>query len=539
MNRNYTKSNTLQARFLAYVFATVLMLMSMFGAFSIKADAATSNIVLGSSEVAVGGTVDVIVNSSAGGTFTVKFTAAALEYVKCDVSGASCTDNVITFTGRSGKITFKGKAEGKANIIVSSSAADGTSAQITVTAGSGAVTSTPAATTTTTTTQPEQTAQTTASESDKDKANENQSMVAETGADVSDAYKSGTVDANGLIMVGDQEYVINQNFTEGQIFRNFYEYTVEIAGKSYRAINNNSRTMLYLTPKNGGDSKFYFYDENSGALNLPMYLGNSDYYVFISTRGFAKDELPSSRFLSTKKMAEFGEYLVYTFSGSEFLYVYGYDAMGNEGWYTYDTRTGRIGRADLIPMSLLERQIDAMTSTYDPADVFRIKLEHFRKLCVGLIIAIILLVVLIINLILRNGGLAAFTRKDDDDDDVIFGDDEDEYDDDDYEDEEDESDEDEFDEDDSDEDDSDDEDDDEDVDDESEADSKDEDLLIPDISSFVSKKTSQTETDLEEAIIREALKDTTSAAKNSAAKVDPVATGAPGSKTSVIDLNNL
>lgn len=612
------------AKGISFACAILIMAMTVFAGASLNASAATTSIVLDNgSSVAVGNTINVTVNSSAGGTVSVKFSSDKLEYVKCSVSGASCNSNVVSFSGRSGKITFKAISAGKANIIVSCTAADGTSAQLTVTDGSGS-TGTSTSTNTDTSGNTGVTSSTTSSD-EKDKANENQSQVADAATEVDDSYKSGTVDASGKIMINNTEYEVNEKFTEAQIFRNFYEAKATVGGKEVKAINNNARTMLYLKPKNGGESKFYFYDEAAGTVELPKYLGNADYYVLLSTREFTKEELPSSRFMSTNKKAEFGDYTVYTFSGSEFFYVYGYDALGNEGWYTYDTKTARMGRADTIPMALLERQIDALTSTYDPAEVYKVKVARLQRFVVFLAILGIILLVILVNIIVRKGGFRGafakeeggesnyrfkapklFSRDDEDDDDEEEDDEEDE-----------------------------DEepvkakkskkdkkekrsifrrgeddfdifadmDDDEDDEEEPEPEKPsaatiakpeyiktetvkpeknvieeikaevkkphndvEEDLLIPDIASFMmapevkeekksepkvevkpeikpeAKKETKAEPefDFSEAIISAAMKEVESTpVSKTTVKVDPVATGAPGSKTSVIDLNNL
>ena len=665
MNMGHFFNKKYKALSMIIVFA--MMFTGCFAAFSSTADAASTSIVFesGSDSTTVGKSIDITVNSSASGTITVKFSSDKLEYTKCDVSGASCSGNKITFSGRSGRITFKAIAAGKANLIVSCSAADGCSAQLTIAEGSGTATETNKTETNKTETNTTQTNKTetnktenttpaagattvTGAESDKDKANENQSQISITNeADAS--FASGTVDANGVITINSQEFVIDENFTDSQIFRNFYAASINVGGKEYKSINNNARTMLYLRPKNGGEAKFYFYNPDAGTVELPKYLGNADYYVLLSTKEFAKDELPSSRFMSTNKIAEFGSYTVYTFSGSEFYYIYGYDALGNEGWYTYDTKTARIGRVDVIPMVLLERQIDAMSATYDPADVYKVKLERFRRITVALIIVLIILIVVIVNLFVRKNSVVRVPRRrysstdgdvfdgaDDDEDEEFDSDDDDDNDDDSDDDDDDDDDDDEDDkprrrfgffrrrekEDDfdifaglGDSDDDDDDDEDEDEDDEpikikpirevvktpeksieipvvkapekeieipvvkapekeieipvvkapekkveipvvkapvmepvkepvketkTEPEFSDDDLLIPDISSFMAKNSdvtvSQMETDLEKAIILEAMKDE---AEVKAPKKDPVASGTPGSKTSIIDLNDL
>lgn len=125
--------------------AVLLLAVMMFANVETVCAQGSTTIYLSTNDaIGVGDSVSVTIKGTESSSVTVKYTDAVLSFVSCTNDSYKTDGNSIIYTGKEATIKFSGKADGKANVIVSSDALTGSSAQITVSGGGTAATEEPA-----------------------------------------------------------------------------------------------------------------------------------------------------------------------------------------------------------------------------------------------------------------------------------------------------------------------------------------------------------------------------------------------------------
>lgn len=279
----------------------------------------------------VGDNFIVTIKATESAQIKISYNSQIIEIAGADVTGTS-TSNSLTFTGQEAKITFKAKTEGTSGVIVESPSLTGASFNVPISGGSGNQTETPPA-------NPEPTPE---PEPEPEPEPTEQTTPNPAPTDGSDFV----VDGEG--------FVLSERYRDNEIPAGFTETRLEINGKRVRELTNGVIVLVYLKPTNNieGSGEFYVYSSEEGTVSKMVMLGTADDYVILDT--------PTTFFTETLKEAELntGEKVVSAYhienSESEFYYVYGSNAQGTFGWYAYDSLTGRVSRADIMSLALID-----------------------------------------------------------------------------------------------------------------------------------------------------------------------------------------
>lgn len=359
--------------------------------------AGTVQLAFSNSNPSVGDTVTVTITDSVAEDITVAYTASVITLSE---SSANYTggDGKISFNNKSMTLKMKASAAGKANVIVSVGGVAQQSAVLNVLEAAAA--------------QPEEAAQ----DATPDTTDE---APAETAAPAASGSVVGTASDKGF-NIGGVEYVVSERYTDAEIPAGFTRTPVNIGGASFREISNGTITLVYLKPADNiqGSGVFYLYDPNANTVASFAYLGSGSQLVILS----APDSLPSS--LLTETTITVGERTVQAYQyGTEangFYYVYGTGADGSLGWFSYDSTSDSIQKAntDLFAanapvVSDEEEPVAEDTDTEEEKtdssmtgrffDKLRIKSDNYRMIiCVLVVVCLILLILLINTLVSRH-----------------------------------------------------------------------------------------------------------------------------------------
>ena len=117
----------------------VLLVALAFGnVMTVQAEGTTTLYLSTNDPIGVGDTVSVRIKGTDSSTVTVKYTASVLTFVSCTNDSYKTDSNSVIFTGSEATIKFSGATEGTANVIVTSDALVGSSAQVVVSGGGSA-----------------------------------------------------------------------------------------------------------------------------------------------------------------------------------------------------------------------------------------------------------------------------------------------------------------------------------------------------------------------------------------------------------------
>jgi len=376
---------------------SLMALALMFFAFNIVAFAqGTTTITLSKNSASVGDSITVTVEGTESGTITVKYTASMLTLTDCSVSGYSSEGNSVSFSGKTGDITFSAAAEGTASIIVSSSANSGSSTTLTI-GGSASSTSTE----TTDTSQASETADTV------EETTETAESTETTEVTTTSSEAVGTLNSDGGFDIGGVSYVVSERYSDSEVPSGFSKTTITIGSSTYSEPTNGSITLLYLKPADNtsGSGVFYLYDEAAGTVSQFLMLGDSDNYVIISAASGA----PSSDFTEASIEVTGGSTTAYTVDGSQFFYVYGTNGAGTSGWFVYDSINGTVSKMDESLLTLTSSTSETTTDSTETTGttdttLYVSKLNLYRKVIMGLIVLCVILLFVIINRAIKGRG---------------------------------------------------------------------------------------------------------------------------------------
>ena len=360
----------------------------------------TTMIAVSKESPSVGDSVTVSITASESGTVTVKYTSSMLTFSSCNVSGYSSSGNTVSFSGKSGNVTFTAASAGKASIIVSSSSCSGSSTTLQVGGGAAETTveETPAE-------------ETTVVEETEEPVEEAPAETTEVAPVALSGDAVGTLNSEGGFDINGVAYVVSERYADSDMPSGFTKKTIQIGSSTYSEPTNGAVTLLYLKQADniGGAGTFYAYNAEAGTVSQFLMLSTSSDSIFLSEA----DATPSSAFQATTLEVTGGTATAYTISGGEFYYVYGTNKSGTTGWFVYDSTNDTVSRLD---ESLLSASASAATDSAsegsqakDSVDVYIKKLDTYRKVIMGLIVLCVILVFLIINSMVKS--------KDKDDDD--------------------------------------------------------------------------------------------------------------------------
>ena len=113
----------------------LLVALAFSNVMTVQAEGTTTLYLSTNDSIGVGDTISVRIKGTDSSTVTVKYTADVLSFVSCTNENYKTDSNSVIFTGQEATIKFSGASEGKANVIVTSDALVGSSAQVVVSGG--------------------------------------------------------------------------------------------------------------------------------------------------------------------------------------------------------------------------------------------------------------------------------------------------------------------------------------------------------------------------------------------------------------------
>lgn len=121
-------------RFSKLAMTMLLLAVMMFvNTCTVLAEGTTTIYLSTNDSIGVGDTISITIKGSDSASMKVLYTDSVLNFVSCTNDSYKTDGNAILYTGKEATIKFSGVAEGKANVIVSSDALTGSSAQVVVT----------------------------------------------------------------------------------------------------------------------------------------------------------------------------------------------------------------------------------------------------------------------------------------------------------------------------------------------------------------------------------------------------------------------
>ena len=387
---------------------------------TVYADGSTS-IMLSGNSTEVGKKVTVTVSGSDSSKLSLRYNNNVLKFQSCSASGYTTDGNVISFNGKSAKITFEAVDAGSGDLVVSSDVLSGSSASVKVAATAQPVS------------EPEAKPEEDKEEEDTEKSEDKSEEQAKEDTDKSKKKTSNASDGEGDYIIDGTAYVLSERFTDREIPDGYSRIQLKIHGGTYRELTNGTLTLVYLKPADHieGSGVFYLYDEESDSVSDFTILGSGKYYVVVEE----PEEAASDLFTEAKLTVKDTSYPAYQAGEgeSDFYYVYGTDALGDTGWFSYDAVDETIQRAN---MELLQR-----VSAPEPEEEETVKSEKKEKKNKGVtselmelvdsltssrtMLAAVIFVVVVLLIILLD--ILLFRRR------SSYDDDEDDYFDDDYE----------------------------------------------------------------------------------------------------------
>lgn len=283
----------------------------------------------------VGDKFTVTITATESGDMKLSYNDSVITMVGSTVDGQTGKGS-FSFNGRGGTFTFSAVAPGKSGIIIGSSSLEGSSMNIEV-AGATAANNTGEAAGTVDVVETEDTG----------------AAVPEIQVDVITGDVNNTVPEGSDFGINGVGYVVSERYSDAEIPAGFSEVTLNINGKTVRELSNGVFTLVYLKPTDNtqGSGEFYLYDKDTGEI--------SDFILFGNPRTYIIQRPGETLFTPSLVPAEVtigdNTYSVYTVdgSGSEFYYVYGTVGDGNNAWFSYDSLTGDLSRADTASLALI------------------------------------------------------------------------------------------------------------------------------------------------------------------------------------------
>jgi|GEM_PF-2743049 len=370
------------------LFLGLILSLSLFLSVNLTSFAeGTTTIYLSGSSVDVGDSVSVTVTGSESGSITVKYTSAILSLQSVSGADYSAEGNTVTFTGTTATLTFSTAAEGTANVIVSSDSLSGSSAAISV--GS-------TASETTETTETTETAE-------EEEAAETEEAEVEETEEVEAEEESTTEEIDYDFMVDGTAYVVSERYSSSEIPAGFEKTSLTIHDSTYNELTNGVLTLVYLKPASdtSGSGTFYIYDADSDSVTAMELVGNMESYVILMT----PDSYPTELLVSADLVIDEESYSAYVLDGTEssFYYIYGMNENQLTDWFTYDSETGEISRADTSALELVGVSDVESEEEAEEESVFS-QLTKYRIIAVVIFVAAILLIILLNTVIFRKKG---------------------------------------------------------------------------------------------------------------------------------------
>ncbi|MBR1629166.1 MAG: hypothetical protein IJ679_07870 [Lachnospiraceae bacterium] len=307
----------------------------------------TTSIGLSQNSTEVGGRVTVTVSGTDSSTLSLRYNNEVFKFVSCSAAGATNDSNVVTFSGQSGQITLEAIGSGSGDLIVSSDTLSGSSVSVPVSGSAAPAESEeeePESTEEEPQEEPEEEPEETSSEEETPEAPEETEEEPEEPK--TPVKKSNASDGDGDYVIGGQEYVLSERFSESEIPDGYEKKTLHIHGGEYDELSNGVLTLVYLKPVDNieGSGEFYIYDEDMDSVSKYAARGSSEYYMMVEK----PSELPSDLLEKTKITVGGETFKVYQIGEemTDFYFVYGTDLNGNTGWYSYDAAKETIQRAN-------------------------------------------------------------------------------------------------------------------------------------------------------------------------------------------------
>lgn len=412
----------------ALVLSMAVMLLAVYAVLPINADAAAAGAVttigVSKMDIKVGDSLSVTVTCTAEASITLRFSASRL---KLDDPGTGTADgNTVTFKATRNTIRFTATAAGKADLIVASADAGvaGSSASVTITDAAGQGTSAPASSA-----AQETPASSAAPEAPaSSQAPASSAASTESPASTSVDLPKGQVSSNGRI------YAVSERYTDNAIPAGFSKTNLSIAKGTYEELSNGQVTLVFLKLINDGtmenEGHFFAYDEAAGTF-APLIPYLNSFVIPLSESQIPEGEgLSSSLFSKAELMynnagalAIPDTYVLKDDPGA-FHYIYGKTIDGQTTWYSYDTSTGSIQRADTALLKDYETKAksggtgvepssqtsseNASSQTPAPSTEKSQGLSFQKVLLIIIIFIVIFIILVIISMIPK--------RRDDDDD---------------------------------------------------------------------------------------------------------------------------
>lgn len=352
--------------------------------------AGTTTISISNSSPKIGDKFTVNIKATESGKMTVGYRSNILTLVGNDVEGQQTSSHSFTFTGKSATLTFEAISEGNSGIVIESDTLTGSSISVNVAKPASQSTNNSQSTTEQPTQEQPTTEQT--NEQADNTNNESENLPAQADFNV-----------DGI------DYVVSEKFTDEELLKNFYRTKQNINGRDVDVATNNLLSLVYLKPSEDTSQQGIFYVYNSAdntVSALTVIMSESDYVILQNP-----DTLFSSKLEGTTFNVEGIDYSGYTFRevGSEFCYIYGINNIPVEGWFAYDSYTGRIYRADTATLSLIDDNVEEpvysdVTETTEKKP-FNIPPKVLLFASIGFLILIV--IIIIINAFIRR-------RRDDD-----------------------------------------------------------------------------------------------------------------------------
>lgn len=403
----------------------VVVLVAVFLLFmpiGVYADGTTS-IALSGSSTTVGNKVTVTISGTDSSKLSLRYNNNVFKLVNCSVSGYTTDANVVSFSGKSGQVTFEAVEPGSGDLVVSSDVLSGSSASVTVSPAASEAPAEPEASE-----EPKESTDTKAAESEKPKEEKSDKSKKDKSK-----KKSNAAEGDGDYVVDGVTYVLSERFTDREIPKGYSRTQLKIHGGTYRELTNGDLTLVYLKPadKIEGSGEFYIYDAESDSVYPYTLLGSSDYYVIVSD----PDESETESFIETSLTADDEDYTAYRIGDEEgdFYYIYGTDSKGNTGWFSYDSATGSVQRFNeslLNSSPQADEEADDTVSSKkkkkskDVSGEIKEMLESMKTsrnlIALGVFVLVVVFILLLDVLLFRR-------KRYDDDDDDYYDDDEDEY----------------------------------------------------------------------------------------------------------------